>query len=120
MFGLQGGVKKMKKTKGIGNFILFTIFIITGFCLGMGLQAGHYDKNFYPDILTVENIHQDEDAIIFMNGEKYAYVYYGIDDWKVGDVAAAIMYNNKTDKLSDDEITKINKSKFTKSDLCAG
>lgn len=61
----------------------------------------------YPRLFIVKSLNYDNDAILFcdVNGEEWE--YYGIEDWEVNDVGAAIMEDNNTPTIYDDSIVKI-------------
>lgn len=57
---------------------------------------------FYPQLFMVVDYDDDMVIVETVNGDVYG--FYDHADWEVGDLCAAVMYNNMTDEIWDDEI----------------
>ncbi len=64
-------------------------------------------SNLYPCTFIVYEIDRDEDIIFLTDANGFEWEYEGVEDWHAGDVATAMMYDNGTPKIFDDEIIKL-------------
>lgn len=58
----------------------------------------------YPQALEVVNIDRAADVVVLETASGFAYELEGAEDYAVGDVVAAIMWNSGTENIADDEI----------------
>ncbi len=61
-------------------------------------------NNYYPQTFIVDDLDYENDLIILVDFNGNVFEYEGIEDYEPGDVAAAIMYNNGTTFINDDQI----------------
>lgn len=61
----------------------------------------------YPQAFTVTALDQRTDTVTVTTASGFDYSFFGIEDWMLGDIAAAIMDNNGTEDITDDRIVDI-------------
>lgn len=67
-------------------------------------------EHLYPVTFTVYEIDRENDIIYLTTSTGFEYIWEGVEDWHAGDIAAAIMYDNSSPKITDDEIIKLHYS----------
>ncbi len=83
---------------------------IIAFILALAFTLSLYAcADEYPTVFFVDALNHNADVITFTDMDGEQWLWQGIDDWNVGDMAAAIMDDNDTPDITDDEINKINK-----------
>jgi len=58
----------------------------------------------YPQTFIVSATDTTQDALVLIDGTGNEWVWYGIEDYEVGDIVAAIMDDNGTEIIYDDAI----------------
>lgn len=66
----------------------------------------------YPQAFIVNAIDLAQDAIILMDSNGNEWVWFGIEDYYVGDIVAAIMDDSGTEVIYDDTIIMIRYSGY--------
>lgn len=61
----------------------------------------------YPQAFIVSEINYEEGILILDDCCGYTWIWEGIEDYSIGDVVAAIVDDNDTEFLFDDELVKI-------------
>lgn len=61
----------------------------------------------YPETGIVTVINLENDFVEFETYSGNVFSFYGCDNWHVGDVVSAIMNDNGTDAITDDEVIKV-------------
>ena len=68
-------------------------------------QAAPQDlTNIYPQTFIVYEIDREYDIIYLTTSTGFDYIWEGVEDWHAGDMASAIMNDNGTKNITDDEI----------------
>lgn len=83
--------------------IVAAMFVIIGGC---GI-AYTQSNNIYPAVFEVVEINESEDIIYLVDVNGNEWIYEGVEDWQVGDIATAIMNNNNTEIIYDDDIIQL-------------
>ena len=65
------------------------------------------EKNLYPQTFIVYEVDREFDIVYLMTFSGMEYEWEGVEDWHAGDIASALMYDNGTPKITDDEIIKL-------------
>lgn len=65
------------------------------------------EKNLYPQTFIVYEVDREFDIVYLMTFSGFEYEWEGVEDWHAGDIASALMYDNGTPKITDDEIIKL-------------
>ncbi len=91
------------------NLLIFLtiITILFGF-YAMSINVNAQTKeNFYPNTFVVVEIDEKLDVVtcVDFNGEEWS--FYGTEDWLVGDFVSAIMTDNGTNEIYDDEFVTV-------------
>ena len=68
----------------------------------------------YPQTFIVENIEEENDLLVLLDFNDNEWEWEGIEDYAIGDVVAAIMDDNETDIIYDDEIITIRYAGYMK------
>ena len=83
--------------------IVAAMFVVIGGC---GI-AYTQSNNIYPTVFEVVEINESEDIIYLVDVNGNEWIWNGVEDWQVGDIAAAIMNNNNTEIIYDDDIIQL-------------
>jgi len=78
----------------------FFVIIITLFVL-LAVSAS---AEIYPQTFVVGDINRSTNAVAFVDYNGNIWTWEGIEDWMIGDIAAAIMDDNGTETIYDDMI----------------
>lgn len=93
-------------TNKILVFIAVSLLIACTFGFYMDVNANGVDvTDCYAKVFVVMAIENDVVMLMDFNGDEWC--YEGAEDWTVDDIVCAIMYNNKTDLIYDDEIISL-------------
>ena len=76
------------------KFIAFLLALIAAFGL-------------YPMTGTVVDLNETNDTVTIETATGNRFTFYGTEDWQIGDTAAAIMYSNGTETVTDDIILSV-------------
>ena len=68
------------------------------------LMNTYPNANLYPTVMTVIEVNDAEDRVIFENSCGYKYPYAGAEDWAEGDTASCLMCDVETELIFDDFI----------------
>lgn len=72
------------------------------------------EDSLYPTAFIVDEVNAEADTVTLRTFAGMVYIWQGVDDWMVGDIAAAIMYNNGTpDSIKDDQIVTLEYCGYT-------
>lgn len=83
----------------------------TFFNSGITAQAKSLnDDSFYPQTFIVSKVDQKNDIMELRTFGGFIFTWEGVEDWSEGDIASAIMYDNNTEDIRDDEIIKLHYS----------
>lgn len=63
--------------------------------------------NYYPRAFVVSELDYERDMVIVTDAVGFEWEFEEIEDWEVGDMVVAIMYNNGTNVMSDDSFYDI-------------
>ena len=102
----------MKIIKSIGIIISIIFLWVGGFIIGLKTEQDFLARHTYPNVGTVTEINREDDSVTFVDGVGFAWSFYGVEDWELGDTVVVIMYDKGTDSILDDEITNIKYSNF--------
>ena len=93
---------------------LLTITALAAIAAGsITAQAAPQDlENLYPQTFIVYEIDREYDIIYLTTSTGFDYIWEGVEDWHAGDMASAIMNDNGTQKITDDEILSLHYSGF--------
>lgn len=85
---------------------LLAIIVILATSIKASAYSGEINRqpNIYPDTLIVDEIDRASDLVTCRTLSGQYYTFYGVEDWMVGDVAAAIMSDNGTTNTILDDI----------------
>jgi len=61
----------------------------------------------YPQTMIVTGIDRAADTVEIETAAGHIYAFYGAEDYETGDVVSAILYNNLTPDVTDDEILAV-------------
>lgn len=64
-------------------------------------------EDIYAITTVVVEINHDEDTVACQDFNGNIWVFYGVEDWLVGDVATLVMWNCETDIIYDDEVMDV-------------
>lgn len=79
--------------------------VLAGASLGAKSTAPKHEQ--YPKAGIVTAIDRDADTVTFTDGAGLDWSFYGVEDYMVGDYVAAIMDDNGTENVLDDEIVTV-------------
>ena len=71
------------------------------------LVCGAASAEIYPMAFSVVDVNYAEDVVILLDGNGNEWTWEGIEDWMIGDVAAAIVEDNNTGCIHDDELVSL-------------
>ena len=83
--------------------IVAAMFVIISEC---GI-AYTQSNNIYPTVFEVVEIDESEDIIYLVDVNGNEWIWEGVEDWQVSDIAAATMDTNGTDNIYDDTIINL-------------
>lgn len=63
--------------------------------------------DYYPRTFVVDSLDYERDMVIVVDAVGYEWEFVGTEDWEVGDMVSAIMYDNGTESIFDDSFSKI-------------
>lgn len=81
--------------KKILSLVLITLIVICTTACG---------NKVYPRTMIVTEFDEETDMVILTDFVGYEWVFYGIEDWAIGDVCSCIMDDNGTESIGDDRI----------------
>lgn len=92
---------------------LLTVVTFSGF--SVKAEARRYGEDrLYPQVFVVDEVNEKEDTITLRTLSGMLYIWEGAEDWMVGDIAGAIMYNNETEEtITDDKIISLEYAGYT-------
>lgn len=61
----------------------------------------------YPQTFVVSDVDYSTDTMVLTDYNGFEWIYEGVEDLFIGDIISAIMEDNNTDIIFDDEIIKI-------------
>lgn len=64
-------------------------------------------SELYPETFVIDQIDRSSDIVTGRTTSGHLYSFYGVEDWMVGDIAAAIMDDNGTENIRDDKVIKV-------------
>lgn len=80
-------------------------------CVSMGCaicaKADEAIEDVYAMTTVVVELNSEEDSVTCQDFNGNLWVFYGVEDWCVGDVATLIMWNAETDLIYDDEVLDV-------------
>ena len=98
----------MKKILTKALLTLASVSMIAGSSItAQAAQVKPDSKSLYPQTFFVYEIDREEDIIYLSTFSGIEYIWEGIEDWHAGDLASALMYDNGTKSILDDEIIKL-------------
>lgn len=93
---------------------LFTLAALATIAAGSMKATAYTGDNtqrqpeLYPQAFVVDEIDQANDLVYIKTAAGYIYSFESVEDWMIGDIAAAIMSDNGTpDSITDDQIISI-------------
>ena len=79
--------------------------LVAGVAMGCAASAkGETIEDVYAITTVVVELNHRNDTVTCQDFNGNLWVFYGVEDWLVGDVATLIMWNAETDTIYDDEI----------------
>lgn len=93
---------------------LMTIILLVASIPALRTEAKRSgEESIYPQTFIIDEIDEQNDLVYLATFSGFVYIWEGVDDWQVGDIGAAIMYNNNTpDDITDDYIMVLEYSGF--------
>lgn len=90
------------------NRIVFALLIIASvltliFTTTPKKQTGDY----YPRTFVVDSLDYARDMVVVVDAVGMEWEFCGTEDWEIGDMVSAIMYDNGTESIFDDSFSKI-------------
>jgi hypothetical protein len=61
----------------------------------------------YAKLGTVTQIDRESDLVTFTDYAGHSFSFYGVEDWDIGDLVAAVMDDNGTEIVTDDIIVDV-------------
>ena len=102
----------MKRFTIIAATIMITLLSFTVKTEAAGKRYG--EDRLYPQVFVVDEVNEKEDTVTLRTLAGMLYIWEGAEDWMVGDIAGAIMYNNETeDTIVDDQIISLEYAGYT-------
>lgn len=71
------------------------------------LVCGVASAEIYPMAFSVIDVNHAEDVVVLLDGNGDEWIWEGAEDWMIGDVAAAIVEDNNTGCVHDDELVTL-------------
>lgn len=85
----------------LAAYILLVAFIAMGCAVCAKAEA---IEDVYAMTTVVVALDHEEDSVTCQDFNGNLWVFYGVEDWSVGDVATLIMWNAESDIIYDDEV----------------
>lgn len=107
---------KEKECNGMESIVIFLasiLFLTLSFILGVLQEKENFNSTYYPATFVVVVVNKTDDVVSFQNSNGYQYLWKGVEDWSVGDMASAIMDSKETSNISDDTILKVHYCGFS-------
>lgn len=67
----------------------------------------------YPKTMQITGMDRETDIVTCTDSVGFQWEFYGCEDYYVGDYVSAIMYDNNTQNVFDDEIIEVRYSGYT-------
>lgn len=88
------------------------VLIITIVIMALAIGATYYlytniNSEMYPNTAMVYETDEQSNMVFCKDYNGYIWTFKGIEDWEVGDIVSMIMYTNRTEHITDDEIVKM-------------
>ena len=89
--------------------------VVTFSSFSVKAEAKRYgEERLYPQVFVVDEVNYKNDVITLRTLSGILYQWNGCEDWQVGDIAGAIMYNNETEEsIKDDVIVSLEYAGYT-------
>ena len=65
------------------------------------------DFSVYPNGGIIVDLIPEEDLVVFEDGDGMSWVFYGVEDWDIGDLVACTFWDAGTEDIFDDEIIDV-------------
>lgn len=104
---------KRKRTVDITDIIpiaLGVVALIIGIIITIIGRTNLEEKteaNQYPLTTIVTEINEEKDLVSITDNNGFVWQFYGVEDWKEGDICSVIMSDNGTKNILDDTIVKV-------------
>lgn len=92
-------MEKEKETKKMKKIAILVLALV--------LVFGTAYAEIYPMALYVVEVNHEEDVVVLGDGNGEEWIWEGAEDWMVGDVAGAIVEDNNTRCIYDDELVTL-------------
>lgn len=63
--------------------------------------------DIYPNGGMIVDLVPEEDMVIFEDGTGTVWIFFGIEDWDIGDLVACVFWDAGTPEIFDDEILDV-------------
>lgn len=99
----------MKITKNLFTSLLFTAcsFLVSAFIVCGAFASTEAPENLYPQTFVVVSVDYSENLVTVKDFNGFLWQFYGTEDWIENDICSAIVYDNGTESIFDDEIVSI-------------
>lgn len=88
--------------------------LIASLLTALSLTTPQYDLgNTYPRAMEVVELETETDTVVCVDAVGLEWAFYGIEDYFVGDIVIATMYDEGTENIYDDSIIDTRYSGYT-------
>ena len=71
-----------------------------------GILVLMLSQHLYANMTTIVKIDRNADVVTCVDYNGYVWEFYGCEDWCEGDLCNLVMYDNMTDRITDDVIVR--------------
>lgn len=79
----------------------------------MSIHNNTTDYYRYATTTVVVEIDYTTDTVVCEDSAGYEWAFYGVEDWRIGDVCSMVMCDNGTSSILDDTIESVRYSGYT-------
>lgn len=85
--------------------------LLSAVVLGMGirrlLDKTYTEQHYYAQLATVVEIDTRHNEVVCVDGQGNEWIFTGIEEWQINDIAIMVMDDNQTDDVEDDVIITV-------------
>lgn len=78
-----------------------------GFGMGGLLDRNYTEQHYYAQITKVVETDTRHDEVVCVDEQGNEWIFTGIEEWQVDDIAIMVMDDHKTEKIEDDTIITV-------------
>ena len=98
---------KMKRVSWFGLIGLYLCGVLLGIKVGKILSISYNQNHIYAQITKVVETDTRHDEVICVDEQGNEWIFTGIEEWQVDDIAIMVMDDHKTEKVEDDTIITV-------------